>query len=219
MTKLVDNKVLRYIYNQVREYLPKKWGVVNGVSVRTFRLFDQKDTQPYRKNGLYDAIREHVRPTDSVIDIATGRGISATIAGRSGKVVDSYEASYTMIQIARETINHNKVSDNVYIHHELVGTKGKLFAGLHAKTKLPVKDLPNRTVWILDCDGAEIEIIDKMLQREQIPRVLIVESHPDHNARPEDIEFYMLRIGYDISTRKYEPGYSDNDKKIIIGEK
>jgi len=206
--------VVQTVYDAtIRPRLPRKWGVVNGVAVRSFRLFDFSDTQPDHKTGLMSAIRSHVNAGDTVIDIALGRGISATVAARRADTVHAYEATADMVEIGHETIKHNCVSDSVQIHHAVVETPGKLFGEACTNRTVSVSELPRADVWVLDCEGAETDILDAA---EKYPDTCIVESHPGVGVPASTVRDRLTGQYETVTRRPLEPG-CDAANQVLVG--
>lgn len=210
-----DRGIPNIVYNcTVRPYLPRKWGVLNGVAVRDFKLLDLDDHQPRWKAGFLEAIRECVRPGDTVVDVAAGKGVAAVIAARQGADVVSYEASEERVGLARETVKSAAV-DGVRIEHALVGDPIDVWGSVGGVSSLPPSDLPECDLLQLDCEGAEISILEGLTQA---PRTVVVETHPNKQVPTEETRGVLESAGYRVEEREYEAGREDG-KCVLVGRR
>lgn len=199
----------------IRSYLPRKWGVVAGVPVRDFRLLDRQDWQPGKMIGFITAIEENVSPGDVVVDVASGRGIAAVTAARAdAETVRSYEASGDMVSLARETVNANRVDDVVTVHHAVVGETRNVWGKMYGADVLAPDDLPLCDVLQLDCEGAELSILNGI---DQGPQTIIVETHPVFDSPTKPCVIKLEEMGYEINLRYYQDG--EPEKDVIVARK
>jgi len=209
---------LKSFYNAVRPHLPKRWQVYNGVAVRDAAIADATDHLPEFKAGLKTAIHEGVRGGDRVIDIAAGRGVAAVWAARAGaRAVTSYEASPEYVAIARQTADAAGVANVVDVEHALVGEAIDVWTDdLEGVPTIAPAALPACDVLQLDCEGAELSILDELEQR---PRSIIVESHPEFGAETDAVEARLRRLGYDTDRLEYEPARAEKDVLVASTER
>jgi hypothetical protein len=197
----------------IRPALPRKFGVFNGVAVRTPRLFDRTDCVADYKAGLIDAIDECVRVDDHVVDIATGYGVAAVVAGRHADAVTTYEAAAEWVDRATETLAANNVSETVTVEHALVGEGRAVDGQFHGADYVAPSELDPGDVLVLDCEGAEASILDGL---ETWPRTVICEAHRSHGV-PAEATVRRLGPHYPhISIREQYPGRQDDDERVIV---
>lgn len=99
--------IFRSVYDKwLRDELPKKIGVYNGIAVRDRGLFDLTDEQPDYEDPLITAIENEIRTGDSALIL--GRGVSSVVAARAAGPegdVTVYEASTEQHDVVIETSN------------------------------------------------------------------------------------------------------------------
>lgn len=187
--------ITKHAYDRVlRKYLPRKLGRLNGVTARHPRLFDRTDVFPSYEAELVDALETHVCPSDHVLVIGGGLGVTATIAARHGDHVTAYEASHQRYQLLRETLELNGVTESVEPHHALVGPAINV-NGVPADRTVSPDSLPECDVLEIDAEGAETEILRHLDIR---PRVIIVEAHRQQGAPADAIAEQLSGLGYEI---------------------
>lgn len=196
---------VRRVYNVlVRPYTPRKLAVFNGIAVRGVRLFDATDTFPNYERPLIAGIRSRVTPDDTVTVVGGGRGVSSVSAAhRTGPKgsVNTYEGSAERCELATETVDLNGVDDIVEVNHNIVGEAVSLANASKGATTLPPGELPACDVLVLDCEGAEIGILEQLDQR---PRVLIVETYAFLDSPEEDVRATLDELGYEVVDRGVE---------------
>lgn len=213
--------VLRPVYNRVlRESLPRKIGVYNGVAVRYPRFLDIDDHFPAWKDGTVSAVRNRVVEGDTVVDVGTGFGVcsvwAARRAGPDGEV-RSYEASAERVEIARETLGLNGVSGRVTVTHALVGTEVEVFGRKAGPERLDIEDLPRCDVIVTDCEGAEMSFVDEIHRLD--PRVALVESHGFAGSPSEELADRLRSTGFSVDRVADASPFSDpeEDNKVVVG--
>lgn len=180
----------------------------NGITVRPFRVIDDivpisrtpnrgghKNPSQYEK-GLVNSISSNVKTDDYVIVIGAGLGVTATVAAEeayNGEVM-CYEGDRLSIDHLHETINLNNVGGRVRTRHAVVENKeGLRSPGIKGEADVvPPSSLPECDVLELDCEGAELEILDRI---DQKPRCIIVETHGNRSA----VSNILQKMGYKIS--------------------
>lgn len=188
----------------IRGYLPRKIGYYNGVAVRAPRLFDLTDHIPNYKLEQMECIEAAVEARDVVVNVGGGYGVSTIVAARragpAGQVV-TFEPTTDLIEPLGDTIAMNRVADRAEVKHAAVGppkhTKGSIEGGEH----LPPTALPDCDVLILDCDGAEDEIVPQLEIR---PRDMVIESHPRYGVDPEGLLTMLESMGYEFPDRYFD---------------
>jgi hypothetical protein len=193
--------LIKYLYNSnIREYMPKKIGVFNGVPVRDIRLFDQTDVFPEYEGALVSSMREVTSAGDAVVIVGGGRGVSTVIAARlvgENGSVKTIEASNKQVDLVEETTEINNVSGRVDVAHALVGTAREVWGEYDEADFIEPEALPACNTLILDCEGTEKEIIGTFNQK---PTSLVVETHGVHGAPTEEMKHLVKEIGYTIQS-------------------
>lgn len=211
MTPPTFADAVRPVYNRLlRPFLPRKWTVINGVAVRNSRLLDVRDHYPERMAGFLEAIEEVVDPGDTVVDIATGRAVAAVTAARAGATVRSYEGSQEMIEVAEETVEAARV-DEIEIIHAVVGEPVDVWGETDGVPRVPPSELPAHDMLVLDCEGAEVYILECM---EEYPRSAVIEPHPNHGAPTWRVYEVLDELGYDVELREHAPYQPEKDTLV-----
>lgn len=176
----------------------RKIAVFNGVAVRGASFYSKTDIFPNHEDELISAIRNYVKNGEKVLVIGGGSGASTVVVahqvGKTGSVI-TYEANRNSFARTKETINLNKVDDRVEIYHAIIEKPVYLVGELGDPPLIPTKDFSECDVLVMDCEGAEIPI----LQNLQIsPRLIIVEAHPLLNSPKEEVVKLLDKLGYEI---------------------
>ena len=192
-------KYLQAFYDSIlRQHLPKKVKVYNGVALNIGRLLDTTVIAPSYKQGTIDPLREYCEHDDDVVVIGGGLGVSAVVAAHSGESVTVFEGGIDPAQLVRETARLNRVEEVVEVREAIVADGYDVYGENITDENIPPDELPECDVLEMDCEGAEMSILEKM---EISPRVIIVESHPSFDAPPEKIRSLLIERGYEIVNR------------------
>jgi len=175
--------MLRWLYDKtIRPYLPRKVIVHNGVPARTGRLLDKRDHRMQWESMLLAAIRNQYLEDCKIIEVGGGLGICtaelAKRAGPNGKVI-SYEADTDRVETMKETLKLNRVRDAVEVKDQYVDSLDQ-----------------DCDVLVLDCEGAEQQILSK--EDYGNPDTIIVETHPVFDVPTEEIKNILKNDGYTI---------------------
>lgn len=205
--------IAKKTYNAtIRDKLPRKSGKLAGVECPHARLLDLTADRPQYKAGFISAIHDYVREGDNALLIAFGRGVSTVHLVRAGARVTAYEGAKQMIDIGERTIENAGVDDRVTVHHAVVGEAVDLYGPMEGAEVVSPADLPEGDVLALDCEGAELSILDGLEAR---PETVIVETHPDKGAPDEAVREHLSDQGYTvIDDRDYEP--ENDDKRVLV---
>ncbi|WP_367176442.1 FkbM family methyltransferase [Haloarcula rubripromontorii] len=201
-------KAISFAYNHyIAPLLPLTKAVYNGVDVKDARLFDSilpwrdKD-KPYWEYNTIRGIESNVNKGDVVVVVGGGLGVTAVRAaqeaGCSGQVF-VYEGSSKRITQLQDTIERNDVSDRVDITHGVVGPLISLDGVAGDAIHVSPEKLPECDVLELDCEGAEIEILEKLTIR---PGVILVESHGMNGATSSKIEDILKEMSYSVVSKE-----------------
>jgi hypothetical protein len=173
-----------------------------------FKLLDLSNHFEEYEAGLCRSIRNYVSSGDTVVIVGGGLGVSSIVAanyvGADG-VVHTYEASYAQYNKINATISLNKVSDRINLKHSYVSEVNKASVKKYGSsgnaTFVPAKDLPNCNVLELDCEGAEINILENMTIR---PEIIVVETHGYLGSTKPDIKEVLNGLEYEIVEEEAE---------------
>jgi len=182
----------------IRPHLPRKVGDADGVALRRPRLLDIDTSVPGHEIPLREAIREHVQQGDTVVLIGAGHGVSiveaAQCVGDSGKVF-GYEASPELAAQATETTRLNDVHGIASVATAAVGHVRSHYGDTVSDVVLSPTDLPHSDVLVMDCEGAEMDVLEEMEWR---PRTIIVETHGVFDSPTDEVADRLEEMGYDI---------------------
>lgn len=202
--------MIQSLYNSlVREYLPRKQKVLNGVVTKKAKLFDIQTVNNGYEGPLVRSIREFVRSSDTCLIIGGGWGVSSVVAARITEDVIVYEGSLDQVQYVEETLKLNDVEETVDVRLGLVSGGGQYYGERPADTVSP-GCLPAADVLIMDCEGAEIDILEEMKMK---PRTIIVESHGHLGAPTDKVVDLLEEQGYNIL--RIAPESEETDVMVI----
>ena len=176
----------------------RKIAVFNGVAVRGASFYSKTDIFPKHEDELISAIRNYIKNGEKVLVIGGGSGASTVVVahqvGNTGSVI-AYEGNRNSFARSKETINLNKVDDRVEIHHAIIEKPVYLLGEIGDPPTIPAKDFPDCDALVMDCEGAELPILQNIEIR---PRLIIVEAHPLLNSPKEEIIKLLDELGYEI---------------------
>ena len=164
---------------------------------------------PIRSDPTYeadeiDAIRRYVEPGDHVVVVGGGLGVTTTAAakaaGKSGRVT-VFEPSSTALQICQRTVEHNGITDQVHIEQASIGAPQNscfTYSPQEDMRRVPYSEMPDADVYEMDCEGEELPIIRNMTI---LPRVMLVETHGNHDDVVAALEAHGYRIDSVIDER------------------
>lgn len=207
--------LIRRLYNRtlrkvVLRVLPRKIASFGGVPVRWQALTDLTDHYDY-KPVMRSLIHQTVGPGYRVIDIAAGRGVFSTIAARYGARVTAYEGASNMIDIAEETLRLNHVENRVEIVHAIVSNSVELFGPSEGAEIIGPDELPNADLLILDCEGAEEEIVRGLSAKIDN---IVLESHPEHGVDTATARRALESSGFEIREQHLQD--EETGKHVIL---
>jgi len=176
----------------------RKIAVFNGIAVRGASFHSKTDIFPEHEAELISAIRNHIKNGEKVLVIGGGSGASTVAVahqiGNNGSII-AYEANKNSAARTKETINLNKVDGRVEIKHAIIEKPVYLLGDLGNPPLIPASDFSECDVLVMDCEGAELPILQNMKIR---PRLIIVEAHPLLNSPKEDVVKLLDTLGYKI---------------------
>lgn len=206
--KTALNKGGEYIHKTyLRDHLPRRPATFNTHTVRGARLGDgftpwlEKDNSVYEA-GIIESLRNHAEDGDHVVIIGGGLGVTAVEAavqvGARGRVT-VYEAAEEYFEFVKETASLNDVADRITCHHAMVSSSGEQRGSSASGKVVDPGELPDCDVLELDCEGAELKILQQLEIR---PSIIIVETHGHYDAPPHLIANQLGTLGYEITSRR-----------------
>lgn len=189
----------------IRDHLPRRFGLFNGVTVRHLRLldplFNMDDHRPDYEAAYLNAIRSQVEPGDTVCIVGGGYGVSTVVAARHGERVTTFEAGSEHVKHTREAAHLNGVDDRVTVRHAVVGDSIDTFSSTEGADRVSPGEIPDCDVLALDCEGAEGGILDNLSIQ---PRCCIVESHGCYGVPEHSVRERLEESGYTVVQRGIE---------------
>jgi hypothetical protein len=190
----IYTKSIRNVFPETGEFN------LNGVLVPGKRKFDEltpnqyycpPGDQPDYEFTEVEGVKNYVDRNDDVLVIGGGFGVTAVhAANKTRGQITVIEASREKYQKLRDIFQLNGVSERV---KPLFGYLGELHIEL-ADSDIPriaYEDIPQADVWDMDCEGAEIEILQNMPYQ---PSTILVETHDNHDSVVE----LLGELGYEI---------------------
>lgn len=217
-------RIAQWGYNRtVRPVSPRVTSTYAGIPTpgspsdpRAVRITDFTKEQPDYKKGLLDAIRDHVSSGDDIGIIGLGRGVSTVYAVRSGGVVTAYEAAAEMIEVATTTLQWQGIEDDVDIIHGVVGAPGGSIYGEKVGERISPAEL-NHDILVMDCEGAEVSIIESIAGVPTRPETIIVECHPEFDAGLEAVRSSLATADFAPISRS--PIHPESEKQVVVAKR
>ncbi|MGB9965901.1 FkbM family methyltransferase [Halobacterium hubeiense] len=154
--------------------------------------------KPGYEEAIVSALRNHVRQGDHVVVVGGGWGVSATVAaeqtGASGNV-HVYEGAQDGVEHVHETAALNGCEDRITVEHAIVGQEVSLYSDSGDAPVLPGSEIPACDVLVLDCEGAELDILADLTIE---PSTIIVETHGFLGAPVDDVRDRLIDLGYSV---------------------
>jgi hypothetical protein len=157
-----------------------------------------------------------IRPGDNITIVGGGYGVSTVYASRmtgDEGAVRTFEGATNMVENTRQACRM-RLLDNVAVYHAVVATANALRGDSGDATSVSPEELPVSDVLILDCEGAERQIIPAISPE---PRAIVVETHGLHGTPPELVRRLLLEEGYAITFN--EPMSIDQGISIFVGKR
>jgi hypothetical protein len=149
--------------------------------------------------ALVGGLREHVRPGDRVVVIGGGVGVTATIAalqaGPTGHV-RCFEGAREGVQKVKRTAALNGVAHLLTVEHGVVARAISVYGTAPERDVVRPEALPDCDVLELDCEGAEVDILQQMTIQ---PRVILVETHGLYGAPTALVSSLLEDRGFRVS--------------------
>lgn len=186
------------IYNRIRPFTPRKYISYSGIAIQHGRLFDLSDEREFKPEAV-EVVKNSIRSGDHVVEVATGHGVFSLICAVRGATVDSYECSAERIQDATSLHELVGVENVIEVHRGFVGESNGRPPDDFEGDRIAPSDLPKCDVLLLDCEGAELEIIRGVAPR---PPKIIVETHPSQGAPTADVERVLIDRNYRITSKQ-----------------
>jgi hypothetical protein len=223
-----DRSTIQAFYSVMRPYIPgTKRCVYNGVVMDKEYPFIE-DHLPGEFSGLHPtykrpnvaAIRQYVSPSDTVVVVGAGQGVTTVVAARQAwrGTVHAYEPGSEWIELTKGTVRLNAVEDRVTLVETSVGdvvtSQG---SDTSAADERDPGELPECDVMELDCEGAETEIISDL---GTLPHVIVVETHGFRGAPTGATVTALEDHGYGIAERmpveRGEKYANEHDAYVLV---
>ena len=187
------------LYSGIPIAMSRKWG---DLTIPKFMAPYMGYDIPEYEATLIHAIQSNVRCGDKVVVVGGGEGVTVTVAakavGDTGSVI-CYEGGESYVNSVNRTTKINGVAERVTVNHAIVGERVYVYgdheAGKPSKLLSP-DELPDCDVLELDCEGAEIVILENM---KISPRTILVETHGVHGAPAEAVRRILEARHYTVS--------------------
>lgn len=189
-----------------------------GIKIQERKWFDNiiglmASNNPGHEELIVSSIRKYVSEGETVVEIGGGSGVSAVVAanqvGKSGTVI-TYEASKNMVELIENTVRLNDAGDIVDIRHAIVSNFVRVME-MQETCSLPqtvnINNIPNCDTLIIDCDGCEFDILEKL---SDPPRTIIVEHHAILDCEGQEFLYRPSRL-LDLC---HELGYKIINKSV-----
>jgi len=133
-----------------------------------------------------------------VIVVGGGFGVSAVNAYNESKTGDVvvYECSEERIEECRSVFNENNA--HVDLRQEAVGVVKKEIGDIDDSDFLDPASLPKCDVLEMDCEGAEVDILEEMVIR---PSKIVVETHPRYDASTSKVVALLKDLRYSVVSK------------------
>ncbi|MEJ6012157.1 FkbM family methyltransferase [Novosphingobium aquae] len=219
------------VYAGIRGRLPVKrrlryGGVLVDIEVKALdflfpRFRNKRDIEGYEE-ALATMLRRTVQPGDTVVVVGGGWGVTACVAaeavGASGKVI-CYEGNLRNAERTRRAAELNEVADQLEVVEAIVARDVGIYEGQKAVTVVDPEALPPCRILQLDCEGAEIDIFNRMQIQ---PEIVIVETHGFLGTPTDKVAETLEQKGYEVRNMGLaEPRVAnvcrDNDIFCLLG--
>jgi hypothetical protein len=181
-------------YSNVTIGLKRNW-----LMARVFsRFYPEFRDRKYYEEGLKSAINKVDVEIQNAIIIGGGYGVIAVYLRRvlgNSRDITIYEASERQANIIKQTLEKNS-TEGMRIIVNPVGEAVSVYNQEHPVEIIPAKSLPIVDLLLMDCEGAEANIIDEMIF---LPKVIIVETHGFLNSGTKLIEEKLTNRGYEVT--------------------
>jgi len=215
--------VFNFLYNRtLRRMSPRTVVQYNKVYVRDGYVVDR--IFPFVGGGranyetrIVEGIRNHVKKGDSVIIVGGGFGVATVVAaqhaGEQGDVT-CLEGSAEQIRKVSETLHLNNVSSRVRLRHGLVGSDYAVWGEKGDPDRITPNELPDCDVLIMDCEGAERDILNKT---DIQPEIIIVETHGIYDSPKSVVCDLLEKRNFEIlSTRLADDGLHEKHERLGV---
>ena len=160
---------------------------------------------PNYEAALIEGLRATVRQGDKVV-------VAAQSVGSDGSVV-CFEGNKDSAKNVRTAAARNSVDERVTVEDAIVAKDVHVYGAPKSEKSTQLvapEELPRCDVLELDCEGAEIEILNNLVF---LPRVILVETHGIYGASTNDVRKILESRGYDVAELGWaEPNRLDDCK-------
>lgn len=209
--------------NGVAVNLPLKYYHIPFSPGTNYRPAALKDIPSY-EDTLCKSLSKTVEEGDHVVVVGGGLGVTSIHAARLvspyGQVT-SFEASLERFKDLKWAVKANDQQEIVTPVHALVGKEVKVYGEKSSVKKISPADLPQCDALELDCEGAELMILDKM---SVSPSTIIVETHGFRGASTLQVRSKLEGLGYKVENMgiaepRIQSSCKEKDIRVLIGKK
>jgi FkbM family methyltransferase len=141
------------------------------------------------------ALRTYATEGDDVVVIGGGFGVTAVVASRvTGGTVTVFEPNANRFDILKQVVEANGHRSSIELNHAIVSDVNSSDVARRAEADpelVSPEELPDADIFEVDCEGAEVTILNHMRAR---PSVILVETHNNHDKVAQTLR----DIGYNI---------------------
>lgn len=201
----------RIIEPTLSDVLPWRTANYHGVAVKQQWFDSTPAVNPGAERPLIAGVEAHIRRGDDIAIIGGGYGVATAISAWAtgpGGSVTVYEGGEREAWKNRRLAAEANLRDRVTVEHAVVGDAVDVWSSTNGARLVDPADLDPGDVLVMDCEGAERPILDKM---EQWPRAAVVEYHTTHGA-PQAAVRQLLREQYE-----HVETVHDGDNGVLAG--
>jgi len=235
LERRIRRAIGRFYMATLRRLMPVQSHVrYNGVIVEDRRFLDDKlprywkpsrcRDMPDYEDALVEGLSQVLRAGDKVVVVGGGLGVTVAVAARivgdQGSVV-CFEGAPDFARSTWKTAARNDLSRRVDVKCAIVGADVGVYQTENSASSeiFPPESLPDCDVLELDCEGAEILVIENMRVK---PRAILVETHGMLGAPSAAVQAALEGRGYDVTTIGIaEPSLTEycesNDVRVLCG--
>jgi len=186
---------VRRIYNStIRPYIPFRKNKIRGFDLRgPDKLLDfSRPGEEYEKVQI-ELLKDHVLPSDHVLMLGAGVGVSALAIASAVERVTIVDGSRTQLRVTERNLMENGV-DNVDLVRGVAGEAVHVYNGEDAP-QVDLSEFDGCRVCEMDIEGAELGAIPELPESVE---VLIVESHSQYGAPRWRVRRVLEKTGFEV---------------------
>lgn len=150
------------------------------------------------ESALVKALKHETRTGENVIVVGGGYGVTAVTAarlvGKNGTVV-CFEGNLESVKRINDVFERNQVSQIARVVPAVVSQNVGVYGDNCSKEVIHPVDIPECDLLELDCEGAELSILNDLVIR---PRVILVETHGYLGSPTTTVQTALQKLGYEV---------------------